>query len=188
MVSALSGEDPPKRVSAEDLFPLVYDELRRLARSYMLWERSGHTLQPTALVHEAYLKLVDQTRVDWKGRTHFFSVGARVMRRLLVDHARQRLAVKRGAGWANITLTEVSNRLGGGDFGPEQILDLDRTLDRLAELDPREAKVVTLRFFGGLTVGEVAEALGVSKRTVNNDWRHTQAWLRHELARGGGES
>ncbi|MCP4204983.1 MAG: sigma-70 family RNA polymerase sigma factor [bacterium] len=188
IVSALSREDTPDRPSAEDLFPLVYDELRRLARRYMSWERSGHTLQPTALVHEAYLKLVDQTRVDWKGRTHFFGVGARVMRRLLVDHARQRLALKRGAGWANVTLTEVPERLRGGDVGPEQILDLDRALDRLAALDEREASVVTLRFFAGLTVGEVAQALGVSKRTVENDWRHAQAWLRLELVRGGEES
>jgi len=132
MVSALSGEDPPKRVSAEDLFPLVYDELRRLARSYMLWERSGHTLQPTALVHEAYLRLVDQTLVDWKGRTHFFGVGAQVMRRRLVEHARQRLALKRGAGWATVTLTEIPEKLGRGDLGPAHVAEAIqyRALDR----------------------------------------------------------
>lgn len=147
-------------------------------------ETPGHTLQPTALVHEAYLKLVDQTRADWQGKTHFFAVGARVMRRLLVDHARERGAQKRGAGWRNVTLAEVFAPSEQADLDPEQLLDLNAALERLAELDEREAKVVTLRFFGGLTVEQVAEALGVSKRTVENDWRHARAWLQLELSRG----
>lgn len=169
-------------VSADDLFPLVYEELRRLAKGYLCRETPGHTLQPTALVHEAYFKLVDQTRVDWKGRTHFFAVGANVMRRLLVDHARERGALKRGAGWQAVTLSDVGAFFVGEALDPEQLLDLNSALDRLAEFDEREARVVTLRFFGGLTVEQVAEVLGVSKRTVEKDWRHAQAWLHKELS------
>ena len=172
--------------SAERLFPVVYDELRKLARSYMNRETPGHTLQPTALVHEAYLKLVDQTRADWKGRTHFFAVGARVMRRLLVDHARERGALKRGAGWRPVTLSGAFEDLAGGAMEPERLLDLNAALERLSALDEREGKVVTLRFFGGLTIDQVAEVLGVSKRTVEYDWRHAQAWLKKELSGGGG--
>jgi len=168
--------------SAETLFPVVYDELRRLARGYMSREPAGHTLQPTALVHEAYLKLVDQTRADWKGKTHFFAVGARVMRRLLVDHARERGAAKRGDGWQRVTLSGACGSDPGRGLAPERLLDLNAALERLAELDEREAKVVTLRYFGGLTVEQVAEVLGVSRRTVDNDWRHAQAWLRSELS------
>ena len=179
------GAEPP--ATAEKLFPVVYDELRRLARGYMSREPAGHTLQPTALVHEAFLKLVDQTRADWKGKTHFFAVGARVMRRLLVDHARERGAAKRGAGWQRVTLSGAFGSDPGEGLAPERLLDLNAALERLAELDEREARVVTLRYFGGLTVEQVAEVLGVSRRTVDNDWRHAQAWLRHELSGGGSE-
>jgi RNA polymerase sigma-70 factor (ECF subfamily) len=179
------GADRPAR--AETLFPVVYDELRRLARGYMSREPAGHTLQPTALVHEAYLKLVDQTRADWKGKTHFFAVGARVMRRLLVDHARERSAEKRGAGWQRVTLSGAIGSDPGAGLAPERLLDLNAALERLAGLDEREARVVTLRYFGGLTVEQVAEVLGVSPRTVDNDWRHAQAWLRHELSGRGHE-
>lgn len=171
--------------TAEELFPVVYDELRRLARGYMSRETPGHTLQPTALVHEAYLKLVDQTRADWKGKTHFYAVGAKVMRRLLVDHARERGALKRGAGWQNVSFSEALDPLGGEVLDPEQLLDLNSALEQLAEIDEREARVVTLRFFGGLTVEQVAEVVGVSKRTVENDWRHAQAWLRLRLSEKG---
>ena len=164
---------------------MVYDELRRLAKGYLYRETPGHTLQPTALVHEAYLKLVDQTRADWQGKTHFFAVGAHVMRRLLVDHARERGAQKRGGGWQAVTLAGVGGEIAFEALGREQLLDLNAALERLAELDEREARVVTLRFFGGLTVEQVAEAVGVSKRTVENDWRHAQAWLRNELSRRG---
>ena len=188
VVRELAREGAERPATAEKLFPVVYDELRRLARGYMSREPSGHTLQPTALVHEAYLKLVDQTRADWKGKTHFFAVGARVMRRLLVDHARERGAEKRGAGWQRVTLSGVSGGDPGEGMAPEQLLDLNAALDRLAALDEREARVVTLRYFGGLTVEQVAEVLGVSRRTVDNDWRHAQAWLKHELASRESES
>ena len=185
IISGLSGTGEVDRATAEDLFPVVYDELRRLARGYMSREKTGHTLQPTALVHEAYLKLVDQTRANWKGKTHFYAVGARVMRRLLVDHARERGALKRGAGWQSVTLSEALDPLGGEVVDPEQLLDLNAALEQLSEIDEREAKIVTLRFFGGLTVEQAAEAVGVSKRTVENDWRHAQAWLRLRLSEAG---
>jgi RNA polymerase sigma-70 factor (ECF subfamily) len=185
VVCELGREGARRPASAETLFPVVYNELRRLARGYMSRERSGHTLQPTALVHEAYLKLVDQTRADWRGRTHFFAVGARVMQRLLVDHARERGAHKRGAGWRRVTLAGAFGSAPDG-LGPERLLDLNAALERLAALDEREARVVTLRYFGGLTVEQVAEVLGVSRRTVDSDWRHAQAWLKHELSGQGG--
>jgi RNA polymerase sigma factor (TIGR02999 family) len=123
--------------------------------------------------------------VDWKGKTHFFAIGARVMRRLLVDHARERGALKRGAGWQRVTLSGVFGKPPGGALGPERLLDLHAALERLAELDEREAKVVSLRFFGGLTVEQVAEVLEISRRTVENEWRHAQAWLQVELSSGG---
>jgi RNA polymerase sigma factor (TIGR02999 family) len=187
VVGELSRGKASHPATAETLFPIVYEELRRLARGYMSREPAGHTLQPTALVHEAYLKLVDQTRADWKGRTHFFAVGARVMRRLLVDHARERGAHKRGAGWRRVTLSGVPDRAPAEGLSPERLLDLNAALERLAELDEREARVVTLRVFGGLTVEQVAEVLGVSPRTVDNDWRHAQAWLKKELSDKGAE-
>ncbi len=182
IISGLSGTGEGDHATAEELFPVVYDELHRLARGYMSRETPGHTLQPTALVHEAYLKLVDQTRVDWQGKTHFFAVGAGIMRRLLVDHARGRGALKRGAGWRSVTLSKAFDSLGVRALDPEQLLDLSSALEQLAEIDEREAKVVTLRFFSGLTVAQLAEVLGVSKRTVENDWRHAQAWLRLRLS------
>jgi RNA polymerase sigma factor (TIGR02999 family) len=175
-----TGED---RASAEELLPLVYDPLRRLAGAYMSREDVAHTLQPTAVVHEAYLRLVDQGRVGWKGKTHFFAVGARVMRRVLVDHARRRGALKRGGELRRVTLSGAAEPLTQA-LAPEELLALDEALDRLAALDPRAARAVTLRFFGGLTVEQVAEALGVSKRTAEGDWRHARAWLRQELSTG----
>ena len=170
-------------VSAEELFPLVYDELRRLAGFFMAREQAGHTLQPTALVHEAYLRLVDQTRTGFKGRTHFLAVGAQVMRRLLIDHARKRGAAKRGLGWQRVTLGPTCEASSPEALSAEDLLTLNAALERLAAVDEREARIVTLRFFGGLNVEEVAEALGVSKRTVESDWRHARAWLRVELSR-----
>jgi RNA polymerase sigma factor (TIGR02999 family) len=169
--------------SAEELMPLVYDELRRLARGYMSREAPAHTLQPTALVHEAYLKLVDASRISWQGRTHFFAVGAQVMRRLLIDHARGRNRLKRGGRWRRVTFSEVLPHVGHGDLDLDQLLVLNDALDRLASLDPRQARVVELRFFGGLTVAEVAHVLGVSQRTVEGDWTHARAWLNRELSR-----
>jgi RNA polymerase sigma factor (TIGR02999 family) len=169
--------------SAEELLPLVYEELRHRAALYMKGERVGHTLQPTALVHEAYMKLVDQTRVNWRGRTHFFAVAANAMRRLLIDHARGRARVKRGGGWQRVTLGESLPSSNKPDVDLEQVLSLSDALDELARVDEREAKVVELRFFAGLTMDEVARFLGVSKRTVEDDWTHARAWLARELSR-----
>jgi RNA polymerase sigma factor (TIGR02999 family) len=172
--------DPP--ASAEELLPLVYDELRQRAELYMRRERLGHTLQPTALVHEAYLKLVDQSRVNWRGRTHFFAVGANIMRRLLIDHARGRGREKRGGGWQRVTLAESLPPSNDPNLDVEQLLSLNSALEKLARLDERQAKMVELRFFAGLTVDEVAHLLGVSKRTVEDDWMHARAWLKRELS------
>jgi RNA polymerase sigma factor (TIGR02999 family) len=183
IVAGLGGTEGADRASAEELLPLVYDELRQLARRYLNRERPGHTLQPTALVHEAYIKLVDQSRVDWQGRTHFFAVGARVMRNLLIDHARAKGRAKRGGGRHRVTLAEGMTPFASGELDVDQLLAVNEGLERLAELDPRQAKVVELRFFGGLTVPEVALVLGVSQRTVEGDWTHARAWLRRELSR-----
>ncbi len=182
-LGALRGDVAP---STEELFRLLYDELRGLARSFMVSERRDHTLQPTALVHEAYLRLVDQSRATWQGRTHFFAVGARVMRNILVDHARAHGREKRGGGWQQVTLAECV--LPGAEAGldREQLLAVDHALEKLARLDQREARIVELRYFAGLTVAEIAELLGVSKRTVEADWTHARAWLLRELA-GEGE-
>jgi RNA polymerase sigma-70 factor (ECF subfamily) len=168
--------------AAKQLMPQVYQELREQARRYFQHESSGHTLQPTALVNEAYLKLVDQTKVDWQGRTHFFAVGAQMMRRVLVDHARAKQRVKRGGGRCRIPLDETLTISPQRD---EDVLALDDALEKLAQLDARQAKIVELRFFGGLTVDEVAEVLGISPRTVTSEWAVVRAWLRCELSEGG---
>jgi len=174
------------RRAAVELLPLVYDELRDLARRFLARERRDHTLQPTALVHEAYLRLVDQERVAWRGRTHFLAVGAQAMRRLLVDHARGRKRIKRGGHWRRVTLDDRAELLAGRAVGPADILALEAALEKLADLDPTQVRVVELRFFGGLKVGEVAEILGVSKRTVEGHWTHARAWLRRELSGASG--
>ena len=176
MVNDLAGGNRP---AAEQLFGLLYDAFRGLAARYLKAERVGHTLSPTALVHEAYLKLVDQSRVNWQGRTHFFAVGAQVMRRILVDHARGKGRVKRGGGRIRIQLDE------GLALSPqrdEDILAVDEALAKLAKVDPRQAAIVELRFFGGLSVAEVAEVLGLSKRTIEGEWTVARAWLRRELS------
>ena len=177
------GADPSP---AEALMSLVYPDLRRLARHYLAGERTDHTLQPTAVVHEAYLRLVDDRRVDWRGKTHFFAVSARAMRRILVDYARARRRAKRGGEHRRVTLVDDARapRLAGLDM--EELLTLEGALERLTELDPRQARVLELRFFGGLTVAEVAEVLGVSKRTVEGDWSHAKVWMQRELERGQG--
>ena len=184
IVSGLDGSTEAAR-SLEDLFELLYPELRRLAGSFMSGERKGHTLQPTALVHEAYLRLIDQTQVGSQGRGHFFAVGARVMRHILVDHARARGREKRGGGWQRVTLSEALGPAMAGGLERDQMLAVDQALARLAVLDAREAHVVELRFFAGLTVPEVADLLGLSKRTVEADWTHARAWLLRELSTGG---
>ena len=158
--------------------PLVYDQLRGLARSLLNQESPGNTLQPTALVNETYLRMADQTRVDWRGKTHFFAIGAKMMRRILVDHARSKKRQKRGGGMHRIQLDDDLRVTTRSD---EDVLAIEAALTRLAELDPRQAQIVELRFFGGLTVEEVAEVLNVSKRTVESDWTMVRAWLRKEL-------
>lgn len=163
----------------EKLIPLVYRELRRLAGSSLRGERGDHTLQPTALVHEAYLKLVDQRRVRWRNRAHFFAVASALMRRILVDHARRRNAQKRGAGVARVSADENAAVPWAHDV---DVLDLDQALTELSGLDPDQGRVVELRFFGGLSIEETAEATGRSKATVNRDWSMAKAWLHQRLA------
>ena len=187
LLENVDGSDEPVGAAPEELVETVYDELRRLARSYLRRERAGHTLEATGLVHEAWLRLADQDRVSWRGRGHFFAVGAKMMRRLLVDHARRRGSAKRGGDWQRVTLAGVGlggGKLDAGELDAEELLALDRALERLAELDPRQARVVELRYFAGLAMAEVAEHLGVSKRTVEGDWTHARAWLRRALEEG----
>lgn len=164
-----------------ELISAVYDELRRIAAGYMRRERVDHTLQATALVHEAYLQLVDQTRVTWQNRAHFFGVAAQLMRRILVDHARGHSAQKRGGGAAKLSLDEA---LGHFQDKAIEVQLLDDALVALAELDERQARIVELRFFGGLTVEETAEVLQVSPATVEREWRMAKAWLHSQLVRG----
>lgn len=169
--------------AGERLLPAVYDELRRQAGRAMRREGDAHTLQATALVHEAYLRLVDQNRVAWRNRAHFFAIAAQMMRRVLVDHARTRLAAKRGGQLHRVTLGDVGAGAEQGD-GDVDLLALHDALDQLAVLDPRQARLVELRYFGGLGIEETAEALGVSPATVKRDWAVARAWLRRELASG----
>ncbi len=164
----------------EELLPLVYAELRRLAAGYLRRERAGHTLQPTALVHEAYLRMVDQTQVRWQNRAHFFGVAAQMMRRILVDHARSQHAEKRGGDVQKLSLDE--NIDVSGERAAE-LVALDEALERLAEIDPQKSRVVELRFFGGLSVEETAEVLGVSAPTVKRHWRLAKAWLFGQVQR-----
>ena len=183
-VTALLGEMKRGRKDALDrLIPIVYKELRRLAGYYMRDERIGHTLQPTALVHEAFLRLVDQNRADWQNRAQFMGVAAQLMRRLLVDHARGRAAAKRGAG-APVTLDDARLNQGANIGQTEEILAVDEVLARLNDLDPQQAQVVEMRYFGGLSVEETAEAMGISTRTVKRDWAMAKAWLKTQLAPG----
>jgi RNA polymerase sigma factor (TIGR02999 family) len=157
--------------------PLVLADLRRQASGYLRRERSGHTLQPTALVNEVYLRLVDQQRAHWKGRAHFFAVAAQLMRRILVDHARAHLADKRG-GWAQIvTLDEASDAPEEKAVANVDLLALDDALTELSNLDERQGRVVELRYFAGLTIPETAEVLGVTHATISRDWRNARAWL-----------
>jgi RNA polymerase sigma factor (TIGR02999 family) len=162
------------------LTPLVYDELHRLAEGYMRREHPGYTLQTTALVNEAYIRLVDSSRVHWQNRAHFFAVAAQLMRRILVDFARNRRYQKRGGDWRKVTLGE---ELGVATNLDSNLVALDEALQGLANLDPRKASVVELRFFGGLSLEETAEALQVSTDTVGRDWRAAKAWLMRELKR-----
>jgi RNA polymerase sigma-70 factor (ECF subfamily) len=174
LTATVSGD----RNAAERLMPLVYSELRALAGKYLKGERPGHTLQPTALVHEAYLRLIDISRVDWRGKTHFYAMAARQMRRILVDHARAAAARKRGARALKVTLDD---RLAVGAEQPLELLALDEALSGLARRHPRQARVAELRLFSGMEVKTVAAALEVSERTVKGDWRLARAWLMRAL-------
>jgi len=169
-----------EREALQQLVPLVYDDLRRLAAGYMGHETPGHSLQPTALVHEAYVRLIDQRRVQWRNRAHFFGVAANMMRRILVDDARKRRAEKRGGGAERITL------VGDDIAAPEQhnidVLALHESLERLAAFDSQQERIVELRYFGGLTIEEAAEVVGVSAATVVREWTIAKAWLRADMS------
>ena len=167
--------------SAVDLLlPVIYDELRRLAANYLRRERPDHTLQPTALVHEAYLHLVDQTRVNWQNRAHFFGVAAQIMRRLLIDHARKHNAEKRGQDYEKLSLDENIDR---SVERSGELIALDDALNTLANFDEQKARLVELRYFGGLSIEETADVLGVTPTTVKRHWRLAKAWLYGELQR-----
>ena len=165
----------------ELLLELIYDELKRLASGQMRRERANHTLQPTALVHEAYLKLVDNEQVSWEGRAHFYAVAARAMRQILIDHARRAGAVKRGGEWKQVTFQEELTPDLGREF---DLFDLHDALEKLGRLDPALARMVEVRFFGGLTLDEAAVVLGVSRRKVAKDWSFCRLWLAAELQGG----
>lgn len=162
------------------LIQIVYRELRRLANHYLSSEQKGHTLQPTALVHEAYLRLMGQTRVRWQNRAHFFGVAAQMMRRILVDHARATHCAKRGGAARKLSLDEAMNLYAEQD---SQVVALDEALEELKTIDPRKSQVVELRYFGGLSVEETAEVLGISVNTVMRDWNMARAWLYQELSK-----
>ena len=176
----MAGDAPTGATEAplERLLPLVYDELRAIAHRQLRGERADHTLGTTGLVHEAYLRLVDQRRVDWHDRARFFALASRVMRRVLVDYARRRGAKKRHTPMPPATLDDS---IAAADDQAELLVAIDEALSRLAELDPRQARVVEMRFFAGLTEDETAELLGVSARTVRNDWVKAKGWLFREL-------
>jgi RNA polymerase sigma factor (TIGR02999 family) len=166
------------REAESQLIPLVYNELRRLAQHYMRSERSNHTLQATAVVHEVYLRLIKQEKVSWQSKAHFMGVAASLMRRILCDHARSQGRIKRGAEYGRVSLDEAlvfSNEISA------EVVDLDRALTRLEELDHRQSKIVEMLFFGGLTVEETSAVLGISPKTVKRDWSVARAWLHREL-------
>ena len=166
------------RDAVDILLPVIYDELRKLASSYLRRERPDHTLQPTALVHEAYLRLVDQTRVNWQNRAHFLGVAAQIMRRLLVDHARRHNAEKRGQDYQKISLDENIDR---AVERSSRLIALDDALKALAEFDEQKARVVELRYFGGLSIEETADVMGVTPTTIKRHWRFAKAWLHGEM-------
>jgi RNA polymerase sigma factor (TIGR02999 family) len=168
------------RAALDQLLPMLYDELRKLAAAYLRRESRAHTLQPTALVHEAWLRLADQSQVSWQNRAHFFGIAAQMMRRVLVDHARRHQADKRGAEFNLIALDENIDAAAEPSF---DLIALDDALRTLAQLDPQKSRLVELRYFGGLSVEETAEVLGVSEPTVKRQWRTAKAWLYGELNR-----
>jgi RNA polymerase sigma factor (TIGR02999 family) len=163
----------------ESLFPLVYDELKRIAQRYLQHERDGHTLQPTALVHEAYLRLIDQSRVRWQNRAQFYGVAATMMRRILINHARALATEKRGGAAQRLSLDETNISI---EQDATDLIALDEALHRLAKLDERKSRVVELLYFGGVENKEVAEILGISEKTVQRDWKLARSWLYRELS------
>jgi RNA polymerase sigma factor (TIGR02999 family) len=170
--------DQGHRGALDELIPLVYDELRRIARQKLRYERRGHTLSTTALVHEAYFKLVQSDDIQWQSRVHFLGIAAKAMRHILVDHARRRRRDKRGGGAPHVMLREVADL---STKEADRILDLDNALDKLAVTNPRHARIVEYRFFGGMTVEETATALDISPATVKRDWNLLYTWLKREL-------
>lgn len=176
ILQEMSGGDPE---APERLMPFVYDELWRLARSLLSRERDGHTLQPTALVNEAYLRLIDQTRVDWQNRAHFYGIASRMMRRVLIDHARAHATGKRGGAAIRLSIDDVQVPV---EERAASFVALDEALGRLAELNERQSKIVEMRFFGGMSDEEIAKVLGVSTRTVLRDWKTARLWLYRELS------
>jgi RNA polymerase sigma factor (TIGR02999 family) len=175
----LEKHEPGDREATEKLFLDVYSELRAIAAGYLRRERKDHTLRPTALVHEVYLKLVDQTRVSWRSQAHFLAIAAQAMRRILVDHARRHAATKRGGNRRRIALDD---NLISEPNRDEDVLEVDAALAKLTKLDQRQAHMVELRFFGGLNIDEVAKVTGVSKRSAEREWTMVRAWLRRELS------
>jgi RNA polymerase sigma factor (TIGR02999 family) len=163
----------------DGLMPLVYDELHRIASRYLRRERQGHTLQTTALINEAYMRIVDQNRVNWQSRAHFFGVAAQMMRRILVDHARSHLYAKRGGGAQKLTLDEA---IATPQERELDLVALDDALTTLARVDPQQSRIIELRFFGGLTIQETAEVIGISPATVKRDWNMAKAWLYGEIS------
>jgi RNA polymerase sigma factor (TIGR02999 family) len=166
----------------DELLPLVYAELRRIAARYLRRERRDHTLQPTALVHEAYLRLIDQRQVDWRNRAQFVGLAAMMMRRVLVNHARERVAARRGGDSDRISLTMAMDEI---DIPPVDVLALHQALDRLHDIDARKGRVVELKFFGGLTTAEIAEVMQLSHATIERDWSFSRAWLYRSIGAGG---
>lgn len=180
VATLVAGAQSGRRENVNELMELLYGELRRLAASYLRHERAGHTLQPTALVNEAYLRLLDQDETDWKNRSHFMAIAAQAMRRVLVDHARRGHAAKRGGPLPRLSLEEVIiySEERAGD-----LIALDELMEHLSRIDAQQGRVVELRVFGGLTVEETAEALGISPATVKRDWSMAKAWLAREMDR-----
>lgn len=170
-----------RREVLDELMPLVYNELRRQASRYLRGERPGHTLQTTALIHEAYLKLVDQRDVNWKNRAHFYGIAAQAMKRILVDHAKSRHREKRGGAVENLALDEARFAISGQK--DVDLIAVDEALTRLAEFDPKQASIVELKFFGGFSIEEIAEAMQISPATVKREWTSAKAWLRLEMTK-----
>lgn len=169
-------------MNANDLFPKVYEELRRLARAYLARSASNCTIQPTVIVHEAYLRMVDQTRADWQGRTHFFAVGAMMMRRVLIDLIRKGNRGKRGGLLTHVTLDSRVDLPFEGNLDCDMFIAVHDALEKLEAIDAREARIVEMHFFGGLSFEDIAEHLSVSLRTVQGDWMHARAWLKRALS------